>query len=105
MPIHLFTVEDTLEEAQGIRLLPGPKLSDDRPEFKSMIQGCKLKLIYPDGKELFTVLVTYGIALQDDGDYFVMSPDPTVTLTIPKSAKADAIPLGTQVWIGYDSVH
>jgi hypothetical protein len=105
MPIHLFTIEETLNDEQGVRLLPGPKLSDNRPEFKAMIQGCKLKLIFPDGVEHNTVLVTYGIALQDDGDYFVMSPDPTITLTIPNITDTETIPIGTQVWIGYEDIH
>ena len=104
MPIHMFTVEETAHIAgEGLRLMPGLKLTDEHPEISAMIQGCTLKLVFPDGREQFTRLVTYGLPVIEVDGGFAMEDDPALTLTIP--VDVGEVPPGTQVWIGYDGLH
>jgi hypothetical protein len=100
MPIHIITIENTIETDAGLRLLPGIPINDGRAEVGQLIQGCSILLKTPDQKEIMTTLVTYGIAVQksDDGG-FVMSGEPKIELTV--AVKDIVIPVGTEVWIGY----
>lgn len=100
MPIHVFSVESVLLTEEGLRLMPGIPVSDDRPEVGQIIQGCNILLKKPDGTQLMTRLLSYGVGVTrlDNGD-FAMSADPLIELIV--DLPQDAVPVGSEVWIGY----
>lgn len=101
MPIHAFSITDTVQTDEGLRLLPGVSMADDRPEVGEMIQGCNILLKTPDGNETITKLVNYGIGMVklENGD-FAMQGEPLIELVI--DAQEDSLPEGTEVWIGIE---
>lgn len=93
--ISLFTAETVRQSSQGTVLGPGFSFSDSRPEIKKIIQGISIKLIFPDGSEHLTKLVTYGVRVIRKDDKFYLPEDPRVEVTV----NLIDVPVGTQVWL------
>ena len=100
MAILAFIVDESLKTDEGTRLMPGVLMSDSRPEVGLLIQGTPIMLKQPDGTEIHTPLLNYGVSLVDLGDGNVGMPeDPYVEFLV--NATEEEIPIGTEVWIGF----
>lgn len=100
--VELFIVTETRQSKQGTVLLPGFSLADKRPEVWSLIQGCMLSLVFPDGRTQSCELITYGIPVTVVGNYLQMPVNPALEpekVLVQITVDAEDVPVGTRVLI------
>lgn len=98
--IELFTVTEVRKSPQGTILLPGFSLADKRLEVQTLIQGCILVLVRPDGGMQFPKLVTYGISVTRVDEQIQMPVNPALEpekVLVQITVDAKEVPVGTRV--------
>ena len=102
MPTHILTVRHAHHESDGIWLSPGVKVSRSPHHVKSMTQGSRLELRYPDGRVTQSKILSFGIrAERKTSGELIFDGDPNdaeIMLMLPAAQGYD-IPFGVEVWL------